>query len=422
MYLGVVGETKRTVLAKILADYYKTASLLYDFNLIDSKLIESHETPEILNINGKQPTPRELYEVNALVDTMINIQRFSQKTRKADSQIKIRATFNILDIVLYGVNHGNKYYRKIFKEYPAVESIYYAILETREDLFELDDVSDVINIKERIQNITNKIDEDNFDYFIQDFDILRTSTLAKRIEDKLLHEIDDEEMVFSDMEYCGIVDAKKSLLFMLSYIEKSGSTNGTLSSFSHYIYIIKYFDDIKRKSKNSLLNAIEINNRAILEKLFYLKPASKRLDTFLESIARDDLVRDIQTQGNEILTIISKNGDALSEDSNDSIFAIFMILEIQQKINSMKEEIKSEMRAILDKNIPFEYRLTELELYVKMLISKMLDNKKVVSNSDEILDGFYKGVSRSFSDLINEVFDEYQDEQEGNNKEDEDDE
>ena len=422
MYLGVVGETKRSVLAKILADYYKTASLLYNFNIIDSKLIESHETPEILNISGKQPSSREWYEINALVDTMINIQKFSQKTRKADSQTKIRATFNILDIVLYGIKHGNKYYRKIFKEYPAVESIYYAVLETREDLYELDDVSDVINIKERIQNITDKIDEDDFDYFIQDFDSLRTSTLAKRIEDKLLHEIDDDEMVFSDMEYCGIVDAKKSLLFMLSYIEKSGSTNGTLSSFSHYIYIIKYFDDIKRKSKNSLLNAIEINNRAILEKLFYLKPASKRLDTFLESIARDDLVKDIQTQGNEILTIISNNGDALSEDSNDSIFAVFMILEIQQKINSTKEEIKSEMRTILNKNIPFEYRLTELELYVKMLTSKMLDNKKVVSNSDEILDGFYNGVSRSFSDLINEVFDEYQDEQEGNNKEDEEDE
>jgi len=405
------GESKRKILSLLLIDYYKTASILYDFKFIDSTILSSSELPLVLNAENTKISSKEFYEIISLVDYMKKILAFSETTRKAEEQMKVKTTFPILDLAVFGIKKGNKYFKLIFEKYPSVEEAYYFLLATRENFMELEEISDIINFSDRVLKVSDIIKADDFDIFLEDFASISTSILAEKISHKLLQNIEESSINFPKIEHSGIIDSKKSILHMISYVDKSNFSNSVLSNFSHYIYVSKYYEKLIKINKNHINKIININNSSILEKLFNSGSTNHRLNEYIENLARKELLDIIKNSGSEILKIIASNHDTLSEDSNDSIFIIYMIVEIKEKIKMVKNKIIAEMKHILDKNIPFEYRLTELELYVKILISKQLDNKKIVSNSNELLDGFYDGVSNEYIMLLNEVFDSYETEE-----------
>lgn len=405
MFISLSDTNNQKALSVILTDYYKCVFLLFDLKLIGSKLITEDELPEVLNPIKSSLTSKELFEINALVDFCKFYTSFVQKISRLESLEKIKALLPSSDFVLFA-DQNKRAYKIIFEKYPSVANLYYDTLRLRSTMLELDGVLESINLKENLNNFIKHVDSFDYENFLVDFEKMSTESFRKKLTVLLLENIKEESCNFATFNSGGICNLEGGYLSLINYIERASAPTSSLSLISHYIYYLKYKDEVENTDIRGAKETRKLENRANLDKMFFVNnSANLRLNDFLEEVATQDFSNKlIIEKGNEVLNILVKNNSFFEDDENNNVFAIYMLYKIREKVAVLREEIREEIANIIKKPIRLEYRLVELELYIKKTIQEFMHHKKVVSNKNELENVFYNGVKKIFEEEISTTF------------------
>ena len=393
-----INDSKKKIASVVLIDFFKTVSLLYGFDFIDSRLLAKDELPDVLKNNTLTLSSREFYELNSLYEHIVLLNKYCKKTSKIDSHEYLNNFLPILDTSVY-LSLDSVHYKSVFKDFPVVEEILRYFLELRESLHLLRDVKSAVNLRLKIDGLIELLEDEEIEDFLLQFKVLSSDSFASKISMKLLEDFPDDEVSFSEPELTAIFEKKKSFISIFSYIEKSVTPVGAISTISEFIYKNMYCENGA--------NMEQINNYGVIDKLFFHNNSHVRLNSYMDSLANSDISHSMESKANEMLKILMDNEDILSEDSNDGVFVLIMLLKVKKELKKINDVFKDEVISILEKNLPLEFRFVELELYLKNVISSLMDNKRIVSNNDELAHSFYSGIEKEIVAILDKTIIEY---------------
>ncbi|KAB7891310.1 hypothetical protein [Poseidonibacter ostreae] len=417
MYLttGNGGLSRKSLLSAFLTDYIKVNCMLFDFNLFESKIIPKEHIPSILFTHLNNLSGKEIFEIISMIDFMQEVELFgsSMKTYTSDSK-KISVAFPNLDLSVYG---EEKSFLKslIFEAYPTVGYVYDYILETRKLVSQTKQLNfsniDVVNFKTVVQKTIKFTNQKDFQKFTEDFKNLSSVEISNSVSSRLLTKMKEKEVPnFSKIFPTCIFNKELSLITPIYYQTSFSGGNGCLSDFSNFVYSMLHYSDFMKNSSSGYVDNIkQLNNHAVLEKVLHLKEFGGNLQNFISSVVNKSFIKEIIRNGNtsELIRLVDENENFFSQEGNDSIFIVCMLIDVKKTILERKEELKAEITSIIEKEIELQYRFAELEMYTRNIIDSVLDKKKIQEDKDNLNELFYKSFNNIFYEIIYECFDTF---------------
>lgn len=412
---GNASLNKKKLLSAFLTDFIKLNSILFNLNLFEGKIVPLEFIPNILINQLKKMTAKDVFEMISFVDFMHEVEYYAttMKAHSIDSK-KMASSFPNVDLSVYG-QETSHYKELIFNKYPTTKYIYEYVLELRKMIlntkkFKQSDI-EVVNFKEVILKLNKFLEQKDFQNFSEDFRSISSKELSVFISNRLLSRVSEEELPnFSKTFPTCIYNRKLSLLAPIYYQSSYSRTNGCLSDFSNYAYSLIFYNDLIKDGQSSYIADIkQLNNYSVLEKVLHLKDVGDKLQSFISVVVNKSFIKDIINTGNtnELIKLIDENEDFFYQGNNESIFIICLLLDVKKNIATRRAEIEKEIKEIIKKDIHLEFRLAELEIYIRGIIDSLLDNKRIQTNKDEISTLFYKSFNNIFYEIIYACFDSF---------------
>lgn len=402
----------RDVLSVYLTDFFKTTTLIFNLNLFDGKMFSLENIPNILKKYLKTLDGNDIFEIISIVDFMNEAYESTKKMKDNLSNTKaLIIDFPNIDFSVYA--NKDSYFKKIiFDEYKSIKYIYEEILNTRKiientkKIRKNDEILNFTSIYERLSKYTESPEAIKF---FEDFKSISSKEISLSIKNRFLNTISELDCNALQKNFpCAIFEKKYNYLSPIHYsFSLKTKSNGMLSDFSNYIYFLINHDKFSKEFPSYISEIKILNNNTILEKIFHLKEDSKKLENFIATIVNKNFIKTLLKSGNvnELIKLIDENDDLFTTNNNESIFIACLLIQVKSDINQKRQIIERDLIEIIVKEIDLEYRMAEIEMYIRQLMFDILDNKRLYNLNEELDKLFYGSINRMCYEIIYKCFD-----------------
>ena len=412
----------RDVLSVYLTDFLKTTTLIFDLNLLEGKMFSSDIIPTILKKYLKNLKGNDVFEIISLVDFVNEVYEGLKKMKDNLSDTKqLLINFPNIDFSVYG-NKDSFFKKLVFDEYKSIQYIYEEILNTRKIIesskrlkYKKDEIVNFVSVHERLSKY---IESQETIKFFDDFKYLSSKEICILIKNRFLSAMNEIELNAFQKNYpIGISDKKYNYISPMYYsFPLRKKSNGMLSDFSNYIYFINNHDRFYKEFPSYIDEIKQISNSAVLEKILHLKEDSTKLQDFINTVVNKNFIKNLIKTGNvnELVKLIDENDDLFSSNNNESIFIACLLIQIKADLKKKSLIIEKDISEIIGKELDLEYRLAEIEMYIRNLMFEMLDNRRLYNINEELDKVFYNSINRVLHEIIYKCFDNFIEEKKEN--------
>lgn len=417
MYLSTSGSLKflnKDIMAVYLTDYLKATTIIFNLNFFDGKMFSSATIPPILKNYVKNFNGSEIFEIISLVDFINEAYESIVKMKENLSNTKvIIVNFPNVDFSVYA-NTNNKAKKDIFEEYKSIKYVYEKILETRRLIENVKKNktkhNEIIDFNIIYEHLNKFITNDDTMRFLEDFKYLSSKEISLSIKNRFLNNIKQLDFTaLNRIQSCGIFERNLNYLSPLNFTYQiKYKSNGMLCDFSNYIYLLSNHDKLNTENSTYIKELKTISNSAVLDKIIHLREDTEGLQNFISSVVNKTFIKTLIKSGNtnELMKLIDEHEDLFTSNNNDSIFIACLLIQTKEGINKKRTAIEKDIKNIITKHISLEYRMAEIELYMKKLMSELLDNKRLFNSNVELDTIFYSSIAKLCYEIIYKCFDD----------------
>ncbi len=403
----------KDVLAVYLTDFFKTTTLIFNLNLFDGKMFSVETIPNVLKKHIKILEGNDIFEIISLVDFINEIYESTKKMKDNLSNTKaLIIDFPNVDFSVYA-NKDSHFKKIIFEEYKTIKYIYEEIINTRkiiENTKKVKKNNEILNFTSIYERLSKYTESPEAIKFFEDFKHLSSKEISIAFKNKFLNAMNETECNALQKNYpCAIFEKKYNYLSPIYYsFSLKTKSNGMLSDFSNYIYFLNNHDKFFKEFPSYISELKSINNSAILEKIFHLKEDSKKLENFIGTIVNKNFIKTLLKSGNvnELVKLIDENDDLFTDNNNESIFIACLLIQVKSDIKKKRVTIEKDLMEIIVKKVDLEYRMAEIEMYIRQLMFEILDNKRLYNLNEELDKIFYGSINRICYEIIYKCFDD----------------
>lgn len=405
----------KDVLSVYLTDFLKTTTLIFDLNLLDGKIFSKDIIPPILKKYVKNLKGNDVFEIISLVDFINEVYEGTKKMKDSLSDVKqLVINFPNVDFSVYA-NKDSFFKNLIFNEYKSIHYIYEEVIATRKIIENTRKMKhkkeEVVNFLSVYEKLNKYVESQETIKFFDDFKHLSSKEISILIRNRFLATINEVELNAFQKNYpIAIFEKKYNYLAPMYYsFPLRKKSNGMLSDFSNYIYFINNHDKFYKEYPSYIDEIKFLNNSVVLEKILHLKEDSGKLQSFISTVVNKNFIKSLIKTGNvnELVKLIDENDDLFSNNNNESIFIACLLIQIKADLNKKRTLIDKDISEIISKELDLEYRLAEIEMYIRNLMFEMLDNRRLYNVDEELDKVFYNSINRVLHEIIYKSFDNF---------------
>ncbi len=417
MYLSTGGSLKffnKDIIAVYLTDYLKATTIIFNLNFFDGKMFSTATIPPILKNYVKNFNGSEIFEIISLVDFINEAYESIVKMKENLSNTKaVIVNFPNVDFSVYA-NTNNKAKKDIFEEYKSIKYVYEKILETRRLIENVKKNktkhNEIIDFNIIYEHLNKFITNEDTMRFLEDFKYLSSKEISLSIKNRFLNNIKQLDFTaLHRIQPCGIFERSLNYLSPLNFTyQVKLKSNGMLCDFSNYIYLLSNHDKLNTENSTYIKELKTISNSVVLDKIIHLREDTEGLQNFISSVVNKTFIKTLIKSGNtnELMKLIDEHEDLFTSNNNDSIFIACLLIQTKEGINKKRTAIEKDIKNIITKHISLEYRMAEIELYMKKLMSELLDNKRLFNSNVELDTIFYNSIAKLCYEIIYKCFDD----------------